>query len=234
VDLSNQDKPQHLKDCPLFVTSSEDEVQAIESSAEMYELGKNQDVPAPPGDEPSLYVVKNGHAQLTYTDAEGNEAVVILLGPGDVFGSLDPASQGFTEHCRTISEACVFRISRQNFDWLLQRYPQLAFRLTRFSLNRINRLQARLADFMIRKADERLALALLDLNQQVGREEADGRRKLSLPLTHGDLGKLIGTSREMVTILFTKFREAGLISTEKGWIYLRDLENLKKLASRQE
>lgn len=225
------DKLWHIKHCPLFSALSPDELEAIRSASQMYEVGKNKVIPPPPESEPSLFVVKKGHVQLTYSDVEGKEAVVILLGPGDVFGSLDPDDLTFGEHCRTVSESCVCRISRQKFEHMLQKYPGLAFRLTKFSLLRINRLQVRLAEMMMRQADERLALALLDLDKQVGRDEPDGRRKLTLALTHADLAKLIGTSREMVTILFSKFRKAGLIETDKGWIYLRDPAGLQQLTA---
>ncbi len=223
------DKLWHIKNCPLFHALSPEEYEAIRSTVQMYEVAKNKILPPPPEGEPSLFVVKRGYVQLTYSDEDGREAVVILLGPGDVFGSLDPNDLTFGERCRTVSEACVCRISRQKFEHMLQKYPNLAFRLTKFSLLRINRLQVRLAEMMMRQADERLALALLDLDEQVGREEPDGRRKLTLALTHADLAKLIGTSREMVTILFSKFRKKGLIDTEKGWIYLRDTGGLRKM-----
>ncbi len=226
------DKLWHIKSCPLFSALSPQEMKAIESAAEMFQMPKNKLVPAPPDGEPSLFVVKKGHIQLTYTDEAGHEAVVILLGPGDVFGSLDQSQLAFGEHCRTVSDACICRISRRRFESMLQKYPNLAFSLTKFSLLRINRLQVRLAEMMMRQADERLALALIDLDKQVGRDEADGRRKLALALTHADLAKLIGTSREMVTMLLGKFRQRGLIATEKGWIYLKDIEGLRGVTAR--
>jgi len=35
----------------------------------------------------------------------------------------------------------------------------------------------------------------------------------------------------MVTILLGKFREVGAVETEKGWIYLNDSGELRKVAS---
>lgn len=222
----------HIKNCPLFSALSPEEMKAIKNATKMYELPKNQTVPPPPGGEPTLFIVKKGHVQLTYIDEGGHEAVVILLGPGDVFGSLDPENEAYGEQCRTVSDVCLCSINRSRFENMVRKYPNLAFRLTKLSFLRINRLQVRLAEMMMRQADERLALALLDLDQQVGRDEANGKRKLALSLTHADLSKLIGTSREMVTMLFAKFRKAGVIDTDKGWIYILDQAGLKKMASR--
>lgn len=224
------DKLWHLKGCPLFSTMTTEELMGIQSSTQLFTLPKNSLVPPAPEGEYCLFVVKRGHVQLTYVDNEGREAVVILLGPGDVFGSLVESLPTFGEQCRTVSDVCLFRISRQRFENMLQKYPNLAYNLTKLSLLRISRLQVRLAEMMMRPADQRLALALLDLDKQVGRTEPDGRRKLTLALTHADLAKLIGTSREMVTMLFGKLRRAGLIDTDKGWVFLRDLEGLATLA----
>ncbi|GAB4324733.1 MAG: Crp/Fnr family transcriptional regulator [Candidatus Sumerlaeia bacterium] len=231
--VSAVDKIWHIKQCPLFSALSPEEMHEIESSSQMFVIPKNKVLPPPPGNEPSLFVIKKGFIQLTYTDVDGKEAVVILLGPGDVFGSLEPTDPLFGEYCRAVSEAYICRISRSKFEKMLHKYPELAFRLTKFSLLRINRLQVRLAEMMMRKADERLALALLDLDKQVGRDEANGQRRLALSLTHADLAKLIGTSREMVTILLKKFRNAGLVEAKKGWLFLKDRKGLQALASHE-
>lgn len=225
------DKLWHLKSCPLFSTMSREELETVHSAATLLQLPKNSLVPPAPEGEYCLFVVKRGHVQLTYVDETGREAVVILLGPGDVFGALEENVATFGEQCRTVSDVCLCRLSRSRFEALVQRYPNLAYNLTKLSLMRISRLQVRLAEMMMRQADERLALALLDLDKQVGRSEPDGRRKLTLALTHADLAKLIGTSREMVTMLFAKLRRGGLLETDKGWIYLRDLDGLKRLAA---
>lgn len=220
----------HITQCPLFSALSEKEREAVRSASEMIELPKNQVVPAPPPDEPSLYVVKRGHVQLTYTDIEGEEAVVMLLAPGDVFGSLVSDESAYGEHCRTVTEACLCRVGRERFDGLVRRFPDLATRLTKLSFLRIQRLQVRLAQMMMLPAEARLARALLDLDDQVGRDAGTTGRKLTLPLTHANLAKLIGTSREMVTHLVGRFRKAGLIRTEKGWIYLLDPAGLRAMA----
>jgi CRP/FNR family transcriptional regulator len=207
-----------------------EEQHAIGTASDLIQLRRNQVLPSPPPDEPCLYVIKRGHVQLTYSDEQGREAVVILLGPGDVFGGVDPGDTTFAEYCKCLSEACLCRISRSRFLEMLSRYPNLGYALTKFSLLRIRRLQVRLAEMMMRSADERLVLALLDLNAQIGRDEPDGRRKLTIPLTHADLAKLIGTSREMVTILLGRLRKAGLVDSEKGWLYINNLDQLRALS----
>ncbi len=221
----------HVKACPLFTELTQQQRDHIAKTVDMIELENKRVVPPPPADDPSLYIVKKGHVQLSFVDEEGHEAVVLVLGPGDVFGALTPEDQSaFGEHCRTIEGAVLCRIGRERFEALVRNFPDLAFRLTKLSFLRIRKLQVRLAEMMMKPAEVRLALALLDLSKQVGREMSDGRIKLTLPLSHADFGKLIGTSREMVSILLKKFRNQGLVESSKGWTYLRDVERLEELA----
>ncbi len=51
------DKLWHIKQCPLFSAMSAEEMHAIGSAAQMYEVAKNKVIPPPPEDEPSLFVV---------------------------------------------------------------------------------------------------------------------------------------------------------------------------------
>lgn len=231
---TGHDKLWHIKQCPLFSVLNEAEMHAIEESTRMVELARNAVVPPPTGNEPALYIVKKGHVELTYVDEDGREAAVMILEPGDVFGDLSSHGEQsalFGEHCKTISPACLCSISRSRFETLVQRFPDLAFRLSKLSLLRIHRLQVRLAEMMMRPSEARLASALLELDRQVGRDELHGGRRLGIGLSHADLGKLIGTSREMVTILMKRFREAGLVETPKRWIVLKDLKRLEEIAA---
>ncbi len=221
----------HVQQCPLFSVLTDEEKDTIAKTLHMIELERNKVVPPPPEDGPALYIVKKGHVELTFVDEEGNEAAVMILGPGDVFGALTgDDSQLYGEHCRTITEAYLCSIGRERFEGLLKRFPDLAFRLTKLSMLRIQKLQVRLAEMMMRPAESRLALAFLELDDQIGREHSSGGRKLSLPLSHSDLGKLIGTSREMVTVIMKRFREAGLVETPKRWIVLKDMEGLREVS----
>lgn len=228
--MDEERKIWHLKQCPLFSILTEEEKVQIARTTQMVELERNQTVPPPPENEPALYIVKRGNIELTYANAQGDKAAVMILGPGDVFGALTVEGESaFGESCRTLTEAGLCSIGRSRFEELIRRFPDLAFRLTKLSLLRIHRLQVRLAEMMMKPAEARLALALLELNEQVGRDHLSGR-KLGIPLSHADLARLIGTSREMVTILMRRFRESNLVETPKRWIVLKDLEGLRGVA----
>ncbi len=218
----------HLRQCPLFQALDERELGAVFHASRIVGLGPEEIVPAASGEEPSLWIVKRGHVKLAYVDESGHQATVLVLSPGDIFGSLvSDDARDYGEHCRTITSCCLARIGRARFESLMARHPGVAFTITKSSFNRIHRLQVRLADLMVRPAEARLALVLLDLGRNVGEDGADGCRAIRLPLSHSDLAQLIGTSREMVTHVMGRFRRSGWVGTPKGEIQLLDVPALE-------
>jgi len=212
-----------MKQCPLFAQLEDKELGAIFHASRITGLGPDEIVPAATGEEPSLWVLKRGHVKLSYVDEGGHAATVLVLSPGDIFGSIfSDDARDYGEHCKTITSCCLAKLGRAQFDSLMRKYPNVAFTMMKSSFGRIHRLQARLADLMVRPAESRLALVLLDLDNTVGSVGEDGRRSISLPLSHADLAQLIGTSREMVTHVMGRFRRAGWIETPKSRIVLVD------------
>lgn len=224
----------HLKCCPLFSEMSPKELGDVVRPGNVVSFSPDEPIPMESTDgEPALWVVKRGHVKQSFVDSEGRQATVLVLGPGDIFGSLfalgDDNVEDYGEHCRTMTSVCLCRISRQHFESLIAKYPNVAYRLTKSNFQRIHRLQARLADLLMRPAEARLALVLMELKGLVGVPDEEEGIALDLPLAHSDLAQLIGSSREMVTHLLGKFRRAGIVRTSRERIVLLDAEALKTI-----
>lgn len=220
----------HLKQCPLFAHLDADELQAVYAASQVVSLGPEEIVPAADGEEGALWVVKRGHVKLSYVDAGGREATVLVLGPGDIFGGARGATD-YGEHCRTMTACCLCRMGKARFEHLVRKYPDIAYTINKAHLDRIHRLQVRMAEMLMRPVDQRLAVALLDLDRQVGEESAKppGRR-IPLPLSHRDLAMLVGSSREMVTHVMKRLRDGGLVDATRKQVVLLDVRGLRRLA----
>ena len=107
------------------------------------------------------------------------------------------------------------------------RHPELGPRFFDFALRRTGRLQQRLAEVMTKTVRERLATVLLKLGTEFGVEKSEGLRTLNLPVTHDDLARLVGASREMVTKVMGQFRSAGLVRSGRMSIDLVDQRALR-------
>jgi CRP-like cAMP-binding protein len=153
---------------------------------------------------------------------------VILLHPGDLFGSLaESGTESFGESMRTLTSACIARVSLGRFEQIARRHPELGFRLARAGLEQLQRVHLHLAEQMSKPADRRLALALLEIDRVFSEDTIDASE---CGVSHQDLAELIGTTREMVTHILGRFRKKGWVEIRRRQIDIRDRESLQELA----
>ena len=130
------------------------------------------------------------------------------------------------QHCPLFSGG---RMTQQQMESLLHRHPDMAYRVTKFSWQRIARLQQRLADIMTKLVRQRLTIQLLNLAGGYGGER-DGIHSLDLTITHDDLARLVGPSREMVSKLLSVIRQLGWTHSSRKTIELLDRPALAAIA----
>ena len=77
-----------LHDTPLFSALDEEAATALKQSMVPQSIKKGQDLfkEGDPGDR--LYVVTEGKIKLSHASGDGRESLLMVLGPGDMFGEL--------------------------------------------------------------------------------------------------------------------------------------------------
>lgn len=78
----------------------------------------------------TLYVIRKGRVRVSKTLENGQEHVLVEMGPGEFFGEMaliedKPRSARVT----TVTATLLFAISRQTFNTLIERYPQVAINI---------------------------------------------------------------------------------------------------------
>jgi CRP-like cAMP-binding protein len=88
-----------------------------------------------PGDE--LYIIRQGSVKITKI-AEGNEVLLAVLKPGDIFGEMALLESKPRAACAITHEDCVLlAVSRANFALMVATHPQIIARLTTLLAERI-------------------------------------------------------------------------------------------------
>jgi CRP/FNR family transcriptional regulator len=233
MDLSGKtaEKLWHLQHCPLLAGLTQAEMKDMEQATVMVKLQPQERLLISQEEMPAVWLVKEGLMSLTYSDAGGTDATVLLLEPGDLFGAPEAVESPYGENATALKPTVLCRMAQSQLESLCARHPELGYRVTKFSWRRLARLQQRMADLMTRSVRERLAMLLVRLATEYGRESAGDGRTLGLDLTHDDLAHLVGSSREMVSKVMAQFREQGWVRSSRKAIELVDLAALKKAAA---
>jgi CRP-like cAMP-binding protein len=112
-----------------------------------------------PGDE--LYIIRQGSVKITKI-ADGNEALLAVLKPGDIFGEMALLESKPRAACAITHEDCVLLVvNRANFSRMVATQPQIVARLTTLLAERIWFAYKQIANTLIEDPLGRMYDALL-------------------------------------------------------------------------
>ncbi len=159
----------------------------------------------------SIYILQSGLVKLISLSEKGQETILHILKPGDVFGELLLSQEKRAFTAIAVESALVTMIPREDFLKLLSLAPEVALNFIRMLSKRLAGVERGLAESSHTWSYHRLAKVLLHLSEQYGEEVPTGTL-IKLPLTHEDLANLIGTTRETVTTQLNRFSRMGLLN----------------------
>ncbi|MEN9207323.1 MAG: Crp/Fnr family transcriptional regulator [Gloeomargarita sp. GMQP_bins_120] len=157
----------------------------------------------------AVYLLIQGWVKIQTRSREGRTIILNILGPGNLFGEMASLeSSPRSSDVVTLTPVTVGIIPAEDFGELLNREPQVGFRLAQLLVKRIQQLNRRL---QVRESNSsvRLADVLLFLAEGQGQVQTGGVVIPQLP--HRELGSLCGLSRETVTRVLKKLEQEGLI-----------------------
>lgn len=178
-------------------------------------------------DDPSLelYRLLEGGVKLCHYAIDGRENVVGAFRPGDCFGEvglIDGLPRG--SHAVATESSRVLVLSKRNFDLLYAKYPEFSRQLNLMLCRRLRLTMTLNEDAFGLKIRERLARVIHRLAYSHGTRDARG--ETSIPVSHEDLSKMLGASRQSISTELKSLEREGSIELRYGKIHIRDLNAL--------
>lgn len=133
----------------------------------------------------------------------------------------------FAQACKSDVSLCAFTLD--DFERLLVTRPDLAVHFSKKIGQKLRRIENRLLNLLQKDVRTRLLYFFWTLLQQNGNPETNSLT-LSNYLTHEDIARLTGTSRQTVTTLISQFTADGLLEVDRRNIVIHDVKSLQKLA----
>src|SRR5271166_4974241 len=169
----------------------------------------------------AIFYVQEGQLRVTVTSANGKEATITLVGPGDFLGenSMASAHPLRLETATGLTECALLRISKAEMVRVLHDEPELSGMFVSFLLVRNARIQADLVDQLFNSSEKRLARILL-LLAQFGKESKP--ETVVAKIGQETLAEMIGTTRSRVSFFMNRFRKLGFIEYNGGEIQVHN------------
>jgi CRP/FNR family transcriptional regulator, cyclic AMP receptor protein len=164
-----------------------------------------------------VFTLKVGILKLVDLDTDGEEQLIEVLRAGDLFGQFTFVPHTSHQYAIVISDYvtfCSFLIA--DFEQILQQNPSLSLRYTKLVGLHFRRLENRYENLLHKDVRTRFRLFLKEWLQ---RDEKPGQPNvLNNYLTHKDISRLIGSNRQIVSELFSEYRQAGMLDYDRTQI----------------
>jgi CRP/FNR family cyclic AMP-dependent transcriptional regulator len=220
-----------LRQCALFEGVSPEALREVARTLRRRKFRRNEVIfhQGDPGD--ALHVVTSGSVKVLLPSAEGEEAIIATLRPGDFFGELsllDSAPRSATVVALEPSETMA--LPRTAFRELLDADPGLRDALLSGLAHELRSLTRHVEELHFLDLAGRLAMRLSRLARDS--DPVSKEVRLNWPYTQSDLASMIGGTRQSVNKLLSGLVEDGLVLIERETLIIPDVDALVRSAER--
>lgn len=231
LDSDAMVKPPMLPDIPMLSSLTEADRKTLREGMAETRYDKGQYIFKEGDPAECFHVLVSGTVKCVKSSAEGKEAVLKVLLPGDLFCCEAAVFDG-TPHpgcAQPMGPVTVLKIPKQTYFKLLREHPEAALEIIKYLGHRLNEAQETAKAFALEGADRRIASLLAKLAERMGKEMPNGLL-LDMRLTRQDLADMTGLALETAIRTISKLTRKGLLGKSGRSLVIKDLKGLKALA----
>jgi len=180
------------------------------------------------GDDAACFFnVTSGSVKLYKLLPDGRQQIVGFLFPGDFIGLAVRDTYAYSVEAIVPTVAC--RFERRKFEALLDRFPNMAFRLRERASDELAIAQEQMLSLGRKSAKERVASFLIQLSDRALRLGRPAN-PIVLPMTRADMADYLGLTIETVSRTISKLKAEGTIRLGAGNEIRLNAEKLAEIA----
>ena len=217
-----------IRNFDLFSCISDQEYEDLNLEHHFITAPKDSYIYFEPDQLNKLFFLKKGYIKIGRINDQGEEEVREIIRRGEVFGQItlekgNPMGEFAKAHRANVS-LCAFRID--DFEALLRTKPEMAILFSKKVGRQLHQTGNRIANLLRKDVRERLVHFLGDLMVQMGLKPGDRAFSGENFLTHEDIARLIGASRQTVTTLLGELASEGLVEVTRTRLECPDVKKM--------
>ncbi len=173
----------------------------------------------------SMYLLKMGSVKLWKTTEDGRTLTLDIRKAGDLLGENvlieESGEYPVTATCLEPTMACG--IDRGTFEGMVSAFPAVGLTVIRNLSKRIDYLTGKLGALSEPSIEERLYKVLVNVAEQVG-TPVPGGWSIAFPLTHEEIGFLVGAHRVSITKAMKKLKDLGKVKSHGKHLFVTRAE----------
>jgi CRP/FNR family cyclic AMP-dependent transcriptional regulator len=179
----------------------------------------------------SMFVVADGLVKVFVISEEGNEMVLVTLGPQETFGDLAVIDGGRrSASAQALEATTLIALTRSAVLEIMAEQPLLAESLLRALAAVARRLTEQTSDLVFLDLPGRVAKLLLALAEDRGEDHGE-EVVLDTHMTQADLASMVGGSRQSVNQILRSFQGRGFLEFRGREVVLKRRDQLRRRAA---
>ncbi|MDI6623954.1 MAG: Crp/Fnr family transcriptional regulator [Brevundimonas sp.] len=171
-----------------------------------------------------------GRVKIVQTRADGSQAVLRFIGPGEMYGTVAALmNQAFPADAVAVVDSVEIWWTIPALRQLIRAHPEIGLRSTAAAGTRLLDLQSRMGEMTGERVEQRIARTLLRLMEKAGRPSGDGV-EIDFPITRQDLAEMAGSTLHTVSRTLAALDQRGVTASARRRIIVRDPRALTQLA----
>ncbi len=217
-----------VRKAPIFSGLDEAAASSLRTSMSLVKLRKGQSLFKEGDDGDHLFIVSNGKVKLGTKSPDGRENLLMILGPGDMFGDLSLFDSGpRTATATAVTDTKLLSLGQDKVIPWVKEHPEVSLHLLARLASRLRRTNEVVGDLVFSDVPGRVAKALIDLGVKFGEKREEGLF-VNHDLTQEELAQLVGASRETVNKALADFAQRGWLRLEARSVMILDYERMLK------
>lgn len=173
-----------------------------------------------------LYFVEKGQVKTYKSNYDGKELITGLHKEGDFLGYVPLLEERpYNENAEALEDARIIIIAKSDFLALIYSSKDVARKFINMLSNNLDEMENRLLDIAYQSVRQRVANALLKMNEQLSASNKD----LIITVTRRDISNIVGTATESLNRTLADFKDEGLIEISGEGLKVINKPKLEKL-----
>lgn len=211
-----------LKGVPFFKQLADDDICSLASLLQIETFSRGEILFMEGDTGKSLYVLIDGLIKLSKLNEEGKEQILHYVHPGSIFAEVVLFDGGpYPATAEAAEDSRVGILHNRDMEKLILTRNELALGMLKIMSRRLRAAQLTIRDLALHDADRRLARLLFKLADRHGKSTSRGL-KLDTWITRQEMASIIGTTRETVARILSRYQKEGYLSIHKGAIFLQE------------
>ncbi len=197
-------------------------------------VAKNKTIFSVNSDMKYVYIIDKGAIKLSMYSTGGRTLVKDISYDGEIFGeNIFSPEQRNLEYAETLTDTGIFKIPIEVFKKLIIANPRFAEYVMNMIVQKLQKLEERLQNFVFRKAKERIIDFICKTGKRKGVTIGISECLIDHGMSHSEISCLTDTSRQTVARILNDLKKENHIhftSRKSGKILVRDIDKLQTLA----